>query len=64
MVSGIDADTGARHLFRVSLTLNPAAVKVVWDDDHALLTGNGPRRSSEQAARLAEIVRNRTNSTR
>ncbi|MGC4998473.1 hypothetical protein [Streptomyces sp. DT195] len=49
--------------YDVSLTLNPAAVKVVWDDDHALLTGNGPQAVDEQAARLAEIVRNGTNST-
>ncbi|GAB3654102.1 hypothetical protein GCM10027589_12570 [Actinocorallia lasiicapitis] len=38
--------------YDVALTLNPAAVKVVWDEEHGLLTGNGPQAVDEQAARL------------
>ncbi|MBV1949039.1 hypothetical protein [Streptomyces sp. BV129] len=45
--------------YDVSLSLNPSAVKVIWDDDHSLLTGNGPQAVDEQAARLAEIVAGR-----
>lgn len=46
--------------YDVDLTLNPAAVKVIWDEKHNLLTGNGPQAVDEQAVRLADIVRNRT----
>ena len=46
--------------YDVSLTLNPAAVNVVWDETHNLLTGNGPQAVDEQASRLAEIIENRT----
>ncbi|WP_217552849.1 hypothetical protein [Streptomyces sp. GbtcB6] len=45
--------------YDVNLALNPSAVKVIWDADHSLLTGNGPQAVDEQAARLAEIVRGR-----
>jgi putative intracellular protease/amidase len=40
----------------VSLGLNPSAARVVWDEDHGLLTGNGPQAIDKQAARLAELV--------
>ncbi|MFD3948047.1 hypothetical protein [Streptomyces sp. NPDC058579] len=43
--------------YDVSLALNPSGVKVVWDEKHALLTGNGPQAIDAQAARLAKIVR-------
>ncbi|WP_089106161.1 hypothetical protein [Streptomyces hyaluromycini] len=46
--------------YDVNLSLNPSAVKVIWDADHSLLTGNGPQAVDEQAARLAEIVRGRS----
>jgi putative intracellular protease/amidase len=46
--------------YDVSLTLNPSAVKVVWDEEHALLTGNGPQAVDAQTERLAEIVRSRS----
>ncbi|MFI9559373.1 hypothetical protein [Nonomuraea endophytica] len=46
--------------YKVSLALNPTGVKVVWDEEHALLTGNGPQAIDTQAARLAEIVRSRS----
>lgn len=45
--------------YDVALTLDPSAVKVVWDEAHNLLTGNGPQAVDEQAVRLAEIVRGR-----
>ncbi|MEV4206190.1 DJ-1/PfpI family protein [Nocardia salmonicida] len=50
--------------YDVSLTLNPSAPKTVWDEDHNLLTGNGPQTVDEQADRLAEILRERTNTAR
>lgn len=50
--------------YDVSLTLNPSAPKTVWDEDHNLLTGNGPQAVDEQADRLAEILRARTNAAR
>lgn len=46
--------------YDVSLTLNPSAVKVVWDEEHGLLTGNGPQAVDAQAERLAEIVEARS----
>ncbi|MGW2016721.1 hypothetical protein [Streptomyces sp. NPDC001927] len=46
--------------YDVSLALNPSGVKVVWDEKHALLTGNGPQAIDEQAARLAKIVQSRS----
>ncbi|MFD5161950.1 hypothetical protein ACFWMJ_28385 [Streptomyces hawaiiensis] len=46
--------------YDVDLTLNPSAVKVVWDEEHALLTGNGPQSVDAQAERLAEILHSRT----
>ncbi|MER7182377.1 hypothetical protein ABT404_23305 [Streptomyces hyaluromycini] len=49
--------------YDVNLSLNPSAVKVIWDADHSLLTGNGPQAVDEQAARLAEIVRGRSRSS-
>ncbi|WTX00135.1 hypothetical protein OG216_45320 [Streptomycetaceae bacterium NBC_01309] len=45
--------------YDVSLALNPSGVKVVWDEKHGLLTGNGPQSIDAQTARLAEIVRGR-----
>ena len=42
--------------YDVSLTLNPAAVNVVWDEARNLLTGNGPQAVDEQASRLVEII--------
>lgn len=42
--------------YDVSLTLNPSAVKVVWDEEHALLTGNGPQSVDAQTEQLATIV--------
>ncbi|MEV6396015.1 hypothetical protein AB0M39_14745 [Streptomyces sp. NPDC051907] len=45
--------------YDVSLALNPSGVKVVWDEKHALLTGNGPQAIDAQAARLAKIVHSR-----
>lgn len=42
--------------YDVALTLNPSAVKVVWDEEHGLLTGNGPQAVDAQAEKLAEIV--------
>lgn len=50
--------------YNVSLTLNPSAPKTVWDENHILLTGNGPQAVDEQANRLAEILRERTNAAR
>lgn len=47
--------------YDVALSLNPSSVKVVWDEEHKLLTGNGPQAVDEQAARLAEILGNRIN---
>lgn len=42
--------------YDVNLTLNPSAVKVVWDDEHGLLTGNGPQSVDAQAAHLVRIA--------
>lgn len=42
--------------YDVDLTLNPSAVKVVWDERLGLLTGNGPQAVDEQAARLSEVL--------
>lgn len=47
--------------YRVDVTLNPASVNVVWDEEHGILTGNGPQSVDAQATRLAEIVRDRNN---
>ncbi|MFZ3467977.1 hypothetical protein ACODT3_37445 [Streptomyces sp. 4.24] len=46
--------------YDVSLALKPSGVKVVWDEKHALLTGNGPQAIDAQTARLAEIARSRS----
>ncbi|MFI5472283.1 hypothetical protein ACIA6D_18855 [Streptomyces cacaoi] len=43
--------------YDVGLTLNPAAAKVVWDDEHALLTGNGPQSVDAQTEHLVRITR-------
>jgi putative intracellular protease/amidase len=48
--------------YDVALTLNPAAVKVVWDDEHTLLTGNGPQSVDAQTEHLVRITR-RTHTT-
>jgi putative intracellular protease/amidase len=48
--------------YDVGLTLNPAAVKVVWDDEHTLLTGNGPQSVDAQTGHLVRITR-RTRTT-
>ena len=45
--------------YDVSLGLNPAAARVVWDEDHGLLTANGPQAIDKQAARLEELVQSR-----
>lgn len=45
--------------YNVDLTLNPTAVKVVWDAAHGVLTGNGPQSVDAETTRLAEIVRDR-----
>jgi putative intracellular protease/amidase len=42
--------------YRVEGTLNPAAVRVVYDENANLLTGNGPQAMDDQAARLREIL--------
>lgn len=42
--------------YNVSLGLNPLAARVVWDEEHGLLTGNSPQAVDKQAARLAELV--------
>ncbi|MER5941626.1 hypothetical protein ABT121_30405 [Streptomyces sp. NPDC001928] len=46
--------------YDVSLALNPSGVKVIWDEKHALLTGNGPQAIDAQTARLTKIVRSRS----
>ncbi|GAA4383627.1 type 1 glutamine amidotransferase family protein [Tsukamurella soli] len=46
--------------YDVALTLNPSAVKVVWDAEHNLLTGNGPQSVDAQADRLIDILRRRS----
>ncbi|MFD3373894.1 MULTISPECIES: hypothetical protein [unclassified Streptomyces] len=46
--------------YNVKLTPNPSGVKVVWDEKHGLLTGNGPQAIDVQAARLAKIVQSRS----
>ncbi len=46
--------------YDVALTLPPSAVKVVWDEEHGLLTGNGPQAVDAQAEKLAEIVEARS----
>ncbi|QJT04438.1 hypothetical protein G9272_32505 [Streptomyces asoensis] len=43
--------------YDVGLTLNPAAAKVVWDDEHTLLTGNGPQSVDAQTEHLVRITR-------
>jgi putative intracellular protease/amidase len=48
--------------YDVGLTLNPAAVKVIWDDEHTLLTGNGPQSVDAQTEHLVRIAR-RTDTT-
>jgi hypothetical protein len=48
--------------YDVGLTLNPAAVKVVWDNEHNLLTGNGPQSVDAQTEHLVRITR-RTHTT-
>ena len=45
--------------YNVSLGFNPSAARIVWDDEHGLLTGNGPQAIDKQAARLAELVLSR-----
>lgn len=45
--------------YEVDVTLDPTTVKVIWDDSHGVLTGNGPQAVDEQAARLNEIVQRR-----
>ncbi|MFD7402024.1 hypothetical protein ACFV7R_04990 [Streptomyces sp. NPDC059866] len=45
--------------YKVDVTLNPAEVKVIRDDTHGVLTGNGPHAIDEQTARLNEIVQRR-----
>ncbi|MEJ9076844.1 DJ-1/PfpI family protein [Gordonia malaquae] len=45
--------------YDVALSVNPSAVKVVWDAEHNLLTGNGPQSVDEQAHLLAEVVSRR-----
>lgn len=45
--------------YNVELTWNPGAPNVVWDEDHGVLTGNGPQAVDEQAAALAKILRDR-----
>ena len=45
--------------YEVKLTLNPAAVRVLWDGACGVLTGNGPQSVDEQAVKLAEIVARR-----
>ena len=53
-----DVDAALREAgYRVSTTLNPAAVKVVWNEPRRLLTGNGPQAVDEQTARLRAILR-------
>jgi putative intracellular protease/amidase len=42
--------------YRVRTTLDPAAVKVVWDAPRQLLTGNGPQTVDAQTARLRAIL--------
>ncbi|MFF3376954.1 hypothetical protein ACFYXF_28880 [Streptomyces sp. NPDC002680] len=42
--------------YDVGLTLNPAAAKVVWDDEHTLLTGNGPQAVDAQTEHLVRIT--------
>ncbi len=43
--------------YQVRTTLNPAAVKVIWEEKAKLLTGNGPQAIDEQAARLRAVLR-------
>ena len=53
-----DVDAALREAgYRVATTLNPAAVKVVWNESRRLLTGNGPQAVDEQVARLRTILR-------
>ncbi|MEU3620759.1 hypothetical protein ABZ725_52315 [Streptomyces sp. NPDC006872] len=42
--------------YDVDLTLNPSAAKVVWDDEHTLLTGNGPQSVDAQTEHLLRIT--------
>ena len=42
--------------YDVLVTLNPSAVGVLWDEEHGLLTGNGPQSVDAQARKLAEIA--------
>ncbi|MFC6010802.1 DJ-1/PfpI family protein [Nocardia lasii] len=50
--------------YDVSLTLNPSAVKTVWDEKYALLTGNGPQSVDEQADRLVGVLRDKAGAAR
>ncbi|MCK0440665.1 hypothetical protein MUG78_14680 [Gordonia alkaliphila] len=38
------------------MTLNPSAIRVIWDEEHLLLTGNGPQSVDAQADKLFQIV--------
>ncbi|GAA4838213.1 hypothetical protein GCM10023221_14480 [Luteimicrobium xylanilyticum] len=42
--------------YDVNLTLNPTAVKVIWDESREVLTGNGPQAVDAQTARLVELL--------
>ncbi|WP_181273824.1 DJ-1/PfpI family protein [Brevibacterium oceani] len=50
--------------YDVNLNLNPTAVKVIWDAEHDVLTGNGPQAVDAQAARLVEILGDRATVSR
>lgn len=45
--------------YDVALTLNPTAVKVIWDPATGVLTGNGPQAVDEQTARLVDLLQER-----
>ncbi|MBV1935629.1 hypothetical protein KUF83_03480, partial [Streptomyces sp. BV286] len=42
--------------YQVQTTTNPAAVKVIWEEDVRLLTSNGPHAIDEHAARLRTLL--------
>lgn len=42
--------------YKVSLALNPAAVRVVWEPHLRLLTSNGPQSIDAQSRQLRSIV--------
>ena len=42
--------------YQVETTINPAAVKVIWEEKVKLLTGNGPQAVDEQVAQLRTLV--------